>query len=154
MSVCSEVNDRSQLTFFFLSRRPSSSSTSSIMRGRSQSVILPRGSPPLMLRTSPNHPTTPTRSRSRPSSPQAKRPQSRAAGSSSAAGSKTPKKKKNRPKSARKASTSSFEVSNDEAIILPPVMQSSNDQPASPFKKKPLKRIRRPRKGPKNEDQS
>ena len=116
------------------------------MRGRSQSVILPRTSPPILLRTT-SSPSHPPRSRSRPTSPTTKRPPSRAG--VGPAGSKTPKKKKARAKSAHKASTSSFEIANDDQISLPPV---NTGQKSSPFKKKPLKRIRRPRKGSQNHE--
>ena len=101
---------------------------SSIVRGRSQSVILSSA----LLRTTSPPPAKATTSRprpsSRPNSPQGKRVM------------KTPKKA--RSKSARKASTSSYEAHLEEAnaTILPQISQS-------PIKKKPLKRIRRSRKG-------
>merc|ERR1739844_535387 len=117
-------------------RRPSSSSASSIIRGRSQSVIVN----PILVRSAPS----PGREgRPRPPSPLSKRPPSRAG---SGAPSKTPsKKKKSRAKSARKASSNgSFEITGNE-VVLPSV--------TSPFKKKQLKRIRRPRKDSQIDDQ-
>ena len=58
------------------------------------------------------------------------------------------KKKKSRSKSARKASSSNgnFQVTASNEVILPPV--------SSPFKKKKLKRIRRPCKGSQPDDQN
>jgi len=121
-------------------RRPSSSSASS-MRGRSQSVVVNN---PMLVRTAPS---TPSREgRPRASSPTSKRPPSRGG---SGPPNKTPsKKKKSRSKSARKASSSNgnFQVTASSEVILPPV--------SSPFKKKKLKRIRRPFKGSQPDDQN
>merc|ERR1719509_75438 len=98
----------------------------------------------MLVRTAPS---TPSREgRPRPSSPTSKRPPSLVG---SGLPNKTPsKKKKSRSKSARKASSSNgnFQVTASNEVILPPV--------SSPFKKKKLKRIRRPCKGSQPDDQN
>jgi len=123
-------------------KRRSSMANGNLLKGRSQSMILHQRRP-LTTGSSISIANSSAGSRSRPTSPQAKRPPSRVSNEKLSLSKTKHRKGKVEPMASLRLTTSSdtSQEQDDQQQPILPALSSS-----SPLKKKPLKRIRRPRK--------